>query len=55
MQNWFDGLNKRQVYFFRLLGVCALPFIFLYGLGLVYVVPWIYLELGTKAPVAERQ
>lgn len=54
MQKWFDSLTMKQVYFLRFLGVCAFPFILFFGLGLLYVAPWIYLELGSKISKQDR-
>lgn len=55
MQKWFDSLTLKQVYFLRFLGICAVPLIFLFGWGLLYVLPWIYLELGSKVSKEDRQ
>lgn len=54
MQKWFDSLTMKQVYFLRFLGVCAFLSVGFYGLGLLYVIPWIYLEFGSKISKQDR-
>ena len=51
LQKWFNGLNPKQLILVRIVGVLGIPLILAYGVGLLIIAIWLYLEFGKNKKV----
>ncbi len=49
LQKWFNGLNRKQLILVRIaIFFFSIPAILLWGLGILIIVIWLYLEFGKE-------